>query len=193
MPTHTGSAMATSGPFVDLRKIRAERNSGDRLLTFACAPVDDGQVIGSFVEDRILECCVLAADTRRRRRRRRRSHDGRLLRRGRRGRLGGARSEQHWNGDRNQGGNTQVLEASHFFGNVGHPYPPQLRDSSTTQHSECDCGQRRRGHCGSRTMLKYRGLNIGLGRRNLNGSVFESGTLGRAHAATDEILAFNAG
>jgi len=80
----------------------------------------------------MLEGRRLAADNRNRRRRRWRwrGRIGDRLRRRRR--RGASREQRRWNHDGNQRGITQLPEAGHFFGDVGHALPPQLRDSNDT-------------------------------------------------------------
>src|SRR5207248_6278313 len=69
-----------------------------------------------------------AADTRNRRRRRWRGRIGDRLRRRRRGGLRGAcRDERRWNQDGNQRG------VADFFGNVRHPFSPELYGSHNRQ------------------------------------------------------------
>jgi hypothetical protein len=96
-----------------------------------------------------------AADTRNRRRRRWRGRIGDRLRRRRRGGLRGAcRDKRRWNQDGNQRGVTD------FFGNVRHPFSPELygshnrqADSESQQKLTSTLSPHRRGACVSAPAL----------------------------------------
>jgi hypothetical protein len=104
------------------------------------SPAHCGQVIGSTSKDRIsaLPCRWSAANWRHRRRRRRRGRYGNRLLWRRRLRRGASRDQRRRNHDGEQRGSAQPTEASLLFGNVVHPFPPELRESSTLQRAESD-------------------------------------------------------
>ena len=97
--------------------------------TTRCAPAcRTGRATDQWSRIGLLSLTGSAADTRNRRRRRWRGRIGDRLRRRRRGGLRGAcRDKRHWNQDGNQRGVTD------FFGNVRHPFSPELYGSHNRQ------------------------------------------------------------
>jgi len=146
------------------------------------APLDGGGEVTWSIIRRSDPCALprrrLPADNRsRRRRRRRRGRIGDRLRR-RRGRRhrGASREERRGNQEGNHRSITHLPAAGQFFGNVGHPLPPQLRDSNNrTIGKRLPRGATSEGVTSSRSVPKTgsaaRIATVGLTGRSINQDV----------------------
>jgi hypothetical protein len=134
----------------------------DALSNLSWAPLDGGGQVAWSIIRRSDPCALprrrLTADNRNRRGRRRRGRicDRLRWRRGGR-RRDASREERRGNQEGSDRCIMQLPAAGEFFGNVGHPLSPQLRDPNNRQ-SVSDCQQKRtpEGITSSRTVAQNR-------------------------------------